>query len=149
VRTIGARHLRPDRRHGVDVNALERAGDLPATRVVRTPGGTHTIFTADPQFRFPAHSHAFPGGEIKHRGYVLSPPSLHPAGGRYELMGDDDPAPIPTWLLEIVMRVEWPKNAGAVCDLRRIEGRPVSGVPPSRSATSSYAPRTSARTFLE
>jgi hypothetical protein len=103
-----------DVRHGADLHALERAGDLPATRVVRTPGGMHTIFATSGDLRFPRYPHAFPGYEIKHRGYVLAPPSHHPDGGQYELVHDDDPAPIPASLVEIVTRPECPKNAAAV-----------------------------------
>jgi hypothetical protein len=113
-----------DLRHGADVNALERAGDLPATRVVRTPGGRHTIFTANPDLRFPRYPPAFPGYEIKHRGYVLAPPSVHPDGGRYELPCDDDPAPIPEWLLEIATRTERAEDAGAVLHPNVIRGTP-------------------------
>jgi hypothetical protein len=58
-----------------------RLGELPETWRALTPGGGVHYY-----FRYPQQDYLHdlgPGVDIKHRGYVVAPPSIHPNGGRY------------------------------------------------------------------
>lgn len=96
-----------DRRSGGDVAALDLAGDLPATRAVRTPGGLHRYYL-DPgvPLRGRLDDVGLPGHDVKSRGYVVAPPSLHPCGDPYVLLTDDEVAPMPQWLVDIARKPE-------------------------------------------
>lgn len=83
----------------------EQHGRLPATMEVRTPGrggGRHLYFAAPegtqllPRLR--------PGLDVKHNGYLLAPPSVHPEGGQYRWERRTRPAAPPAWLLDMVER---------------------------------------------
>jgi hypothetical protein len=74
---------------------------------VRTPGGLHWYFT-DPGVRLRGRLDpvGLIGHDVKQRGYVLAPPSLHPSGERYVLLTDDPPAPLPDWLVGLARAPE-------------------------------------------
>jgi Domain of unknown function (DUF927)/Bifunctional DNA primase/polymerase, N-terminal/Primase C terminal 2 (PriCT-2) len=79
-------------------------GPLPETLVIRS--GSHRGF----------HRHfKHPGGKVKtvandnikvdirgDGGFCVLPPSLHKSGGRYEVVNDAEPAPLPDGLLEFI-----------------------------------------------
>ncbi len=80
----------------------EEAGEpLPATFTVRTHRGRHY------HFKLPANTLiAGSNGKLAGRldvkaegGYVIMPPSPHPAGGRYEVINHSPVAPLPAWLV--------------------------------------------------
>lgn len=117
----------PGVNEGADVLAvlLEQHGEgLPATFTVRTPtGGTHLYYRAVPG-REIRNSASKIGPMIDVRaagGYVVGPGSVTGAG-RYELLDESDPIPLPGWLADLAdppppvrtARPAWPRAAGAV-----------------------------------
>ena len=96
-----------DPRNGGDATLdrlIAAQGPLPETPTVLTGGGgQHHYFQAPPEG---THVPYKPGAgvEVKTRGLVVAPPSLHVSGRRYEVEAsaefDDVPlAPLPRWLL--------------------------------------------------
>lgn len=78
-----------------DWGAFIMGRDLPETLVQKSAsGGTHYIFKAPPDARFPGT--LCPGVDIKHHGYILVEPSTF-MGRPYRFETDDDPAPLPSW----------------------------------------------------
>lgn len=64
-------------------------------------GGLHLLFTL-PEGRL--RGKLATGIDIKSTGgYIVAPPSVHPEGGVYEWLNDEDPAPAPDWLLELIV----------------------------------------------
>jgi Bifunctional DNA primase/polymerase, N-terminal len=92
-----------DVRNGADLGALHRAGDMPATYTVRTPGGMHWYFR-HPGCDVRGALDRFPGYDIKSNGYAITAPTVRADGGRYVLVADDEPAPLPDWLLDLVRK---------------------------------------------
>jgi Bifunctional DNA primase/polymerase, N-terminal/AAA domain len=90
-----------DERHGGAIEALQLAGDMPATWTVRTPNGWHLYFQhPGVDLRGELDKHRFPGHDIKDVGYVLAPPTVRADGGTYTVVDDTDPAPMPDWLVD-------------------------------------------------
>ena len=89
-------------------------GALPPTRVVRTGGGGLHYWWRMPDVpvgnrtNLPApHRDRDNPSKLDVRGtggYVVLPPSPHPAGTRYELLDDEGVAEAPAWLVELVVR---------------------------------------------
>jgi len=73
-----------DPRNGGDETlalAVRALGALPDTWTVLTPGGgQHYYFRCEPAEHLRPLG---PGVDLKHHGYVVAPPSIHPNGGRY------------------------------------------------------------------
>jgi hypothetical protein len=98
--------LDPDRRHGGDIATLERAGELPPTWRVGTPGGWHLYFQHPGiETRGQLDETLFPGIDVRNDAYVFAPPTRRSDGSRYVLESDDDPAPL-GWLIELVRAPE-------------------------------------------
>lgn len=75
-----------DPRNGGD---LELMADLPITLTAQTGGGgRHLIYRAAPGAQYPGQLRA--GVDLKHRGYIIVEPSVHPRGGTYSWI-DWDP----------------------------------------------------------
>ena len=65
-----------------------------------------------------------PGLDIKSKGYIVAPPSIHPSGREYCWEHPDTPiTPVPDWLLEIIQRkdAETAKTGGPVAEGQRNE----------------------------
>jgi hypothetical protein len=77
-----------DYRNGGAINEL-----LPATYTVETGDGLHLYYKAHPSMRFPGT--LWQGVDVKHRGYVVAAPSLHPNGKPYRVIDDRDPVAVP------------------------------------------------------
>lgn len=77
-----------DYRNGGALNEL-----LPATYTVETGDGLHLYYKAHPSMRFPGT--LWQGVDVKHRGYVVAAPSLHPNGKPYRVIDDRDPVMVP------------------------------------------------------
>ena len=79
-----------------EFNQYVQGQDMPDTLVQKSArGGTHLIYQADEQEKFPGS--LCRSTEIKHQGYILVAPSKFD-GGEYEWQTDDDPAPAPHWM---------------------------------------------------
>jgi len=66
------------------------------THTVKTDDGYHFYFRADKDLAFKGK--LIPGIDIKHKGYVVLPPSIHPNGSVYEVINDVDPIDLPDGL---------------------------------------------------
>jgi putative DNA primase/helicase len=66
---------------------------------VNTYDGWHFYFKADPNIQFKGK--LIEGIDIKHKGYVVLPPSIHPSGYVYKVEDDVEPVEIPQQLLEM------------------------------------------------
>ena len=77
-----------DYRNGGALNEL-----LPATYTVETGDGLHLYYKAHPSMRFPGT--LWQGVDVKHRGYVVAAPRLHPNGKPYRVIDDRDPVMVP------------------------------------------------------
>ena len=77
-----------DYRNGGALNEL-----LPPTYTVETGDGLHLYYKAHPSMRFPGT--LWQGVDVKHRGYVVAAPSLHPNGKPYRVIDDRDPVMVP------------------------------------------------------
>jgi Bifunctional DNA primase/polymerase, N-terminal/Primase C terminal 1 (PriCT-1) len=107
------------------VAAWEAAGQfLPKTRTHKTGNGKHYLFKCPPDgiVRNSAGRIA-PGTDIRgDGGYVVSPPSVHPNGTRYEVIDNSSPAHLPDWLLQKV-RLPEPYKSRAIAAGEIPEGR--------------------------
>jgi len=82
-------------------------GQLPETLEVLTGGGgLHKVFSC-PAGRVPKGKLG-PGVDVKFRGYIMAPPSIHPSGVPYRWGSDDDrsPAALPPRWVEAVCKTE-------------------------------------------
>jgi len=68
------------------------------THTVKTDDGYHFYFLADRDLHFKGKLAI--GIDIKHKGYVVLPPSIHPNGSQYKVVNDVDPIDLPEFLLE-------------------------------------------------
>jgi hypothetical protein len=76
---------------------LEAICPLPATAAVKTGGGGAHFYYRHPGGKFPPNlaKLGYPGVDIKTRGYVVAPPSLHASGKRYEWACRTTPVDLP------------------------------------------------------
>jgi hypothetical protein len=99
---------------GALFNLQRRYGALPPSRAVRTGSGGRHYWFAHPGS--PVRNSAGrlgPGLDIRgDGGYVISPPSIHAAGGRYLWVSEVELAPAPAWLLDACRQPEPPPPAG-------------------------------------
>jgi Bifunctional DNA primase/polymerase, N-terminal/AAA domain len=74
---------------------------VPTTRVVRTPsGGRHFYFAAPPDVEIGNRAGVLPGIDVRGRGgYVVAPDSPG-----YSVAIDAEPAPLPGWVLDLLIR---------------------------------------------
>ncbi len=70
------------------------------THTVKTDDGYHFYFKADPTLSFKGK--LIPGIDIKHKGYVVLPPSIHPNGTQYTVINDVDPIDLPDGLMKAI-----------------------------------------------
>lgn len=70
------------------------------THTVKTDNGYHFYFKADQSKQFKGK--LIPGIDIKHKGYVVLPPSIHPNGSVYEVINDVDPVELPAELDKVM-----------------------------------------------
>jgi hypothetical protein len=100
-----------DPRHGGDksLDALTAEnGPLPATVESKTGDGTHFAFQ-HPGLKIRNRTHFRPGIDVRgDGGYIVAPPSMHISGRCYAWVpgrapGEIDFAPLPEWLLELLV----------------------------------------------
>jgi len=70
------------------------------THTVKTDNGYHFYFKADKTKHFKGK--LIPGIDIKHKGYVVLPPSIHPNGSKYEVINNVDPIDLPAELEKVM-----------------------------------------------
>lgn len=70
------------------------------THTVKTDNGYHFYYLADKTKQFKGK--VIPGIDIKHKGYVVLPPSIHPNGTRYEVINNVDPVALPAELEKVM-----------------------------------------------
>ena len=70
------------------------------THTVKTDNGYHFYFKADKTKHFKGK--LIPGIDIKHKGYVVLPPSIHPNGSKYEVINNVDPVDLPAELEKVM-----------------------------------------------
>lgn len=68
------------------------------THTVKTDDGYHFYFKANPELQFKGKLAT--GIDIKHKGYVVLPPSIHPNGTQYSVMNDVEPIDLPDGLMK-------------------------------------------------
>jgi Bifunctional DNA primase/polymerase, N-terminal/Primase C terminal 2 (PriCT-2) len=109
---------------------LRQFSPLPPTRCVRSGSGRGYHY----HFRHPGgyvKTAANPSIKVDIKGdggFCVLPPTLHKSGGRYELVDDVEPAPLPPGLIEFLMK----KEAEAKAAAKKAEGNPArSNVVPS------------------
>ncbi len=121
-----------DPRNGGDITAL---GKLPPTYCVlsgRGDGGVHLYYTR-PTLPFEARFTAtrLPEGvDLKHNGYVISPPSLHPDTGKPYVAIERPVVALPNHLRDLIIRrpVERrPGNGGTGTGLVDFVGKAIEG----------------------
>ncbi len=79
-----------------------RGLELPDTLTTRTPGGWHVWLEVPAGQQWRGKLAEVGGCDVKtSSGYLLAPPSPHPAGGRYRWHRYVDIAPAPQWVLDI------------------------------------------------
>jgi hypothetical protein len=91
IRNIASRTLWEDyRRQCVKSN----------THTVKTDNGFHFYYLADKDKQFKGK--LIPGIDIKHKGYVVLPPSIHPSGTPYKIVNDVAPVDLPEDLMKLM-----------------------------------------------
>lgn len=70
------------------------------THTVKTDNGYHFYFKADKTKHFKGK--LIPGIDIKHKGYVVLPPSIHPNGSKYEVINNVEPIDLPAELEKVM-----------------------------------------------
>lgn len=70
------------------------------THTVKTDNGYHFYFKADKSKHFKGK--LIPGIDIKHKGYVVLPPSIHPNGSKYEVINNVEPIDLPEELEKVM-----------------------------------------------
>lgn len=70
------------------------------THTVKTDNGYHFYFKADKTKHFKGK--LIPGIDIKHKGYVVLPPSIHPNGSKYEVINNVEPIELPAELEKVM-----------------------------------------------
>jgi hypothetical protein len=84
---------------------LEREhGALPATRTSQSGRGRHFWFCSSSPIQC-STSRIAPGIDVKGEGgYIVAPPSIHPAGPTYRWLNEKPIAPAPGWLEELARK---------------------------------------------
>ncbi len=70
------------------------------THTVKTDNGYHFYLKADKTKHFKGK--LMPGIDIKHKGYVVLPPSIHPNGSTYHVINNVDPVELPAELEKVM-----------------------------------------------
>ena len=70
------------------------------THVVATHDGYHIYFYVPKPMQFKGK--LISGIDIKHKGYVVLPPSIHPSGTPYKIVNDVAPVDLPEDLMKLM-----------------------------------------------
>jgi hypothetical protein len=72
------------------------------TYVVKTADGYHIYYHTEPHHK-DFKGKIINGIDIKHKGYVAAPPSMHPSGVQYVVVNDVKPKVLPDDLAKVMM----------------------------------------------
>jgi putative DNA primase/helicase len=70
------------------------------TFTVKTDDGYHFYYLANKDKQFKGK--LIPGIDIKHKGYVVAHPSIHPNGTKYQVVNNIDPVELPAELEKVM-----------------------------------------------
>ena len=79
--------------------------DWDETFIVKTGDGWHLYYRDTQPGTYRSSLGA--GLDIKYKGYVVTAPSIHPSGSRYEILNNLDVADLPTIIEEQICRISW------------------------------------------
>lgn len=77
----------------IDIDNGEMIPEATDTFTVKTARGFHLYYRAKVGVGYAGKLRD--GVDVKHKGYVVAPPSIHPSGARYEILNDIEPQPLP------------------------------------------------------
>lgn len=77
----------------IDIDNDEMIPEATKTYTVKTPRGFHLYYLAKEGVTYAGKLRE--GVDVKHKGYVVAPPSIHPTGARYEVLNDIEPQALP------------------------------------------------------
>ncbi len=88
-----------DRRNG---GLVDPEWDL--TYTVQTADGWHLYYSYSDEDRVRSFTR---GIDVKHKGYVVAAPSVHPSGSRYQVIEDVSVSPLPESLREKICQIQY------------------------------------------
>jgi hypothetical protein len=88
----------------IDIDDDEMLAEATDTYTVKTPRGFHLYYLAESGVTYAGKLRD--GVDVKHKGYVVAPPSIHPSGESYQLLNDMEPQPLPESIKRQIKR-EW------------------------------------------
>lgn len=77
----------------IDIDDGEMIPEATETYTVKTARGFHLYYLAKEGVTYAGKLRE--GVDVKHKGYVVAPPSIHPSGTRYEVLNDIEPQALP------------------------------------------------------
>jgi Bifunctional DNA primase/polymerase, N-terminal len=113
-----------DRAHGA-LATLERLHEpLPPTLTAASGRGAHLYFRAGEHRIANSAGRLGAGVDVRGRGgYIVAPPSLHADGHRYRWSARHPPAPLPSWLGELLTVTASPPRRSPLPDLPHSDSR--------------------------
>ena len=91
----------------IDIDYRNGGSRLPAfkaTYTVSTGDGLHLYYRTNPGNSF--YGKYADGIDIKHKGYVVAAPSIHPNGKTYTVIDDRDPIELPASIYQRIIKTE-------------------------------------------
>lgn len=85
-------------------NGGVRLPEFVATYTVATGDGLHLYYRTNPANSF--YGKYAEGIDVKHRGYVVAAPSIHPNGKTYTVIDDRDPIELPAAMYQHIIKTE-------------------------------------------
>jgi hypothetical protein len=86
----------------IDIDNGEMIPEASETYTVKTERGFHLYYLAKEGVTYAGKLRD--GVDVKHKGYVVAPPSVHPSGSRYKLLNDMEPTPLPEAIAKQIER---------------------------------------------
>jgi hypothetical protein len=77
----------------IDIDDGEMIPEATETYTVKTARGFHLYYLAKEGVTYAGKLRE--GVDVKHKGYVVAPPSIHPSGAKYEVVNDIEPQLLP------------------------------------------------------
>ena len=87
----------------IDIDNGEMIPEATETYTVKTERGFHLYYLAKEGVTYASKLRE--GVDVKHKGYVVAPPSVHPSGSMYQLLNDMEPQQLPKAIASQIERV--------------------------------------------